>query len=101
MLLGGSNIMTLWQILNDLSACPPSWEDTSPGQRERPFQVGHRSTIGALTPEAIRVLQVKFVICPARYWRTSTAVGIYGLPILKARLLPTLPSNDCSTGTCR
>lgn len=64
MLLGGSNIVALRKILNHLSARPTSGENTSPGQGERPFQVGNGTTIGALLAKAIGVLEVKLVVCP-------------------------------------
>ena len=58
MLLGGSNIMTLGQVLDDLLADPASVEDPRLGVGETPFEVGNNSGISILTAQIVRVLLV-------------------------------------------
>lgn len=58
-LLRTSNIVTLWQVLDDLLSGPTAGEQSGLGLREAPLHIGHESIIGARGAELIRVLDIK------------------------------------------
>lgn len=62
MLLGGCNIVTLRQVLNDLLADPASVEDAGLRIRESPFQVRHHAAVSGLPAEIVWVLSVNCIV---------------------------------------
>jgi hypothetical protein len=57
-LLGASNIMTLWQILNDLLARPTARKQPSLRLRETPLDVGNEAIVGGRGTKLIWILQI-------------------------------------------
>ena len=55
--------MALWQILDDLLAYPPTWEEPCFGVRKAPFEVRDEAVVGTGLAKVIWVLQVKCFVC--------------------------------------
>lgn len=58
MLLSGSNVVALRQILDDLLSDPTAVQQASLGVREAPLEIGNNTRVGRLATQVVRVLQV-------------------------------------------
>lgn len=58
MLLSGSNVVALRQILDDLLSDPTAVQQASLGVGEAPLQIGNNTRVGGLATQVVRVLQV-------------------------------------------
>lgn len=58
-LLGTSNVMALWQVLDNLFSGPTSGEQSCLGLGETPLHIGHESIIGARGAELVGVLDIE------------------------------------------
>lgn len=61
-LLGTSNIMTLWQILNDLLAGPTAREQFGLRLRETPLDVGNEAIVRGRGTKLIWILQIHSLV---------------------------------------
>jgi hypothetical protein len=61
-LLGGGDIMTLWQVLDNLFTNPTSIEDFGLRIAESPFEVGHGTLVGCLLTKVGRVVDINLVV---------------------------------------
>ena len=63
MLLRACNVCTCRNIRDDLLADPATREEPGLGLTEAPFQVGYGAGVGALSPEIVRILEIKLEVC--------------------------------------
>jgi hypothetical protein len=63
MLLSSSDIMTLWQVLDDLLTNPTTIQQTRLGVREAPFEVWHDTIVGGLTTQIIWIRDINLLVC--------------------------------------
>jgi hypothetical protein len=63
MLLSACNVRACRNVSDDLLADPATREEPGLGLTEAPFQVGYGAGVGALSPEIVRILEIKLEVC--------------------------------------
>ena len=61
-LLSAGNVVTLWQVLDDLLSRPATWEQSGLRLRKAPLHIGHEAIVRARGAELIRVLKIKSLV---------------------------------------
>lgn len=93
-LLGGSDVVALRQVLHDLLADPAAVEDAHLGVGEAPLQVGHDAVVRWLLAEIVGVLQVELLVgaaCAATETRLAPCTGTSRFDANSPRIGPPFP----------